>query len=59
MVERPRQQRRPSHAASMAVVETGGVESTRWGLRQFWDEKRNDRGGLLFIGLNLSALVQK
>jgi hypothetical protein len=59
VVERPRQQRRPSHAASTAVVETSGVESTRWGLRQFWDEKQNDRGGLLFIGSNLSALVHK
>jgi hypothetical protein len=31
--------------ASMAVEETsGGVESARWGLREFWDEKRNDTG---------------
>jgi hypothetical protein len=28
----------------MMVEETGGVESMRPGLREFWDEKRNDMG---------------
>jgi hypothetical protein len=33
----------------MVVEETGGVESDgvereRWGIRVFWDEKRNDTG---------------
>jgi hypothetical protein len=42
-------QRRPARAASMAAEETGEVESAQQGLREFWDEKRNDTGGLLFI----------
>jgi hypothetical protein len=33
----------------MAAEETGEVESAQQGLREFWDEKRNDTGGLLFI----------
>jgi hypothetical protein len=36
--------RRPAQVASMAVLETDGVESARWGLREFWDEKQNDTG---------------
>jgi hypothetical protein len=61
VVERPRQQRRPSHAASTAVVETGGVVESAWrGLRQFF---RNicgaSQGVLVFIGLKLSEAVRK
>jgi hypothetical protein len=33
-----------AQTALMAVVETGGVEITQWGLREFWDEKQNDMG---------------
>jgi hypothetical protein len=29
---------------SMAAEEIDKVETTRWGFREFWDEKRNDTG---------------
>jgi hypothetical protein len=29
----------------------------RWGLREFWDESKTTRGGLLFIGSKISATV--
>jgi hypothetical protein len=47
-----RQQRTPAYArgraasaaeeADLSGVDGGRVESTRRGLREFWDEKRND-----------------
>jgi hypothetical protein len=52
-VELRRRRRRPARGASTATEETGGVESARRGLREFLDKKRNDTGGLLFIGLKL------
>jgi hypothetical protein len=41
------------------VEETDGVESVRRGLREFWDEKRNNTGRATIIGLNLSTTVHK
>jgi hypothetical protein len=41
------------------VEETDGVESVRRGLREFWDEKRNNTGRATIIGLNLSTIVHK
>jgi hypothetical protein len=49
----------------MAAQEEAGVDGgggDRWsrerrGLREFWDEKRNDTGGLLFICLKISAVI--
>jgi hypothetical protein len=43
----------------MVAEEAGGVERVRWGLREFWDEKQNDTGRLLFISSNLSKAVRK
>jgi hypothetical protein len=53
--------------ASTAVEETsGGVESARWGLREFWDEKRNDTGcatiyrfKIISSGTGLKLLLMK
>jgi hypothetical protein len=44
VVERHRRWRRPTRAASTAAEETNIVDSAWRGLREFWDEKRNDTG---------------
>jgi hypothetical protein len=44
---------------STAAVETGRVESVRWGLRAFWAKSKMTWGGILFIDLNLSATIHK